>query len=81
MCFGETGSARRRRGTRGGDAPPRAASPSGRVPTLTAIAPDKEQIAARCLDVLAARMLDPAGPGREVVTSDELAVRQSTGGR
>ena len=51
------------------------------VPTLTTIAPDKEQIATGCLDVLAARMLDPTGPGQEVVTRYELAVRQSTGGR
>lgn len=50
------------------------------VPTLTTIAPDKEQIAAGCLDVLAARLLDPDGPGQEVVTRYELAVRQSTGG-
>ena len=50
------------------------------VPTLTTIAPDKEQIAAGCLDALAARMLDPDGPGQEVVTPYELAVRQSSGG-
>ena len=51
------------------------------VPTLTTIAPDKEQIAAGCLDILAARLLDPSGRGQEVVTSYELVVRQSSGGR
>jgi DNA-binding LacI/PurR family transcriptional regulator len=50
------------------------------VPTLTTIAPDKEQIATGCLDTLAARMLDPSGAGQEVVTRYELVVRQSTGG-
>jgi DNA-binding LacI/PurR family transcriptional regulator len=51
------------------------------VPTLTTIAPDKEQIAAGCLHTLAARMLDPSGAGQEVVTTYELVVRQSSGGR
>jgi len=51
------------------------------VPTLTTIAPDKEQIAAGCLDTLAARILDPSAAGQEVVTSYELVVRESTGGR
>ena len=50
------------------------------VPTLTTIAPDKEQIATGCLDTLAARMLDPTGAGQEVVTRYELVVRQSSGG-
>ncbi|MHA3703112.1 LacI family DNA-binding transcriptional regulator [Jatrophihabitans sp. YIM 134969] len=51
------------------------------VPTLTTVAPDKEQIAAGCLDLLAERLRDPAGPAREVVTGFRLEVRESSGGR
>lgn len=50
------------------------------VPSLSTIAPDKQQIAHEALACLAGRLDDPARPARDVVAAHRLIPRQSTGG-
>jgi DNA-binding LacI/PurR family transcriptional regulator len=49
------------------------------VPSLTTIAPDKEQLARLALDCLADRIADPDRPDRDLVAGHRLLVRESTG--
>jgi len=54
------------------------------VPSLTTIAPDKEQVARLALDCLAERITDPGAEGRDLVAGHSLQLRESTapaGGR
>jgi DNA-binding LacI/PurR family transcriptional regulator len=48
------------------------------VPSLTTIAPDKEQVARLALDCLAERIVDPEAEGRDLVAGHTLRVREST---
>jgi DNA-binding LacI/PurR family transcriptional regulator len=50
------------------------------VPSLTTVAPDKEQLARLALDCLADRIADPGRPDRDLVAGHRLLVRESTTG-
>jgi LacI family repressor for deo operon, udp, cdd, tsx, nupC, and nupG len=50
------------------------------VPSLTTIAPDKEQLARLALDCMAARIADPGRPEQDMVADHRLLVRESTTG-
>jgi DNA-binding LacI/PurR family transcriptional regulator len=50
------------------------------VPSLTTIAPDKEEIARLALDCLADRIAEPGRPDRDLVAGHRLLVRESSGG-
>lgn len=49
------------------------------VPSLTTIAPDKEEIARLAVDCLADRIQEPARPDRDLVAGHHLVVRESSG--
>jgi DNA-binding LacI/PurR family transcriptional regulator len=48
------------------------------VPSLTTVAPDKEQLARLALDCLAARIADPGAPGQDLLAQHRLLVRESS---
>lgn len=48
------------------------------TPSLTTVAPDKEQIARWALDCLARRIEDPTRPGEDLVAAHALVVRESS---
>jgi DNA-binding LacI/PurR family transcriptional regulator len=50
------------------------------VPSLTTVAPDKEQIARLALDCLARRIQEPEAPDRDLVADHRLEERESTRG-
>jgi DNA-binding LacI/PurR family transcriptional regulator len=49
------------------------------VPSLTTIAPDKEEIARLAVECLADRLEEPGGPGRDLVAGHRLVPRESSG--
>ncbi|GII76799.1 LacI family transcriptional regulator [Sphaerisporangium rufum] len=51
------------------------------TPTLTTVAPDKEQLARRAVELLAERMAGAAPAAREIHVPHRLVVRESTAGR
>ena len=51
------------------------------VPTLTTVAPDKEEIAKLAVDLLARRLTQGDGPARQLTATWRLEIRESTAPR